>query len=802
MVNRPPARVTVLLKPTALFIRSILGHLYLSLFCSVIFGIEVSQIEGQLLDDSTGAPVVGADILVFQEGDTLAMMGTATDDQGRFILTGLSETGIDMLIRHIAYRPVKMENISTTEVSVDLGVILLEKTSLEMPEIISTAEAPAISYKVGKIVIDVEDANVSESESAAELLTNVPSVTINEENSAEIRGDKAAIYIDGVKTDAEDILSQLPAGSIKSIEVIPNPLAKYEADVGGVIDIKLKKHARKGINGRVRLGVHSSGDYLAAINTSLSTGALSTFGEYSQRHHSRTSTTEYNRETFSESPWFLDQNAQMNRDQFNGRVRLGSKWQLSDQNAVKLSYSFNSNDKQQDSHTRSDRLDGSLQLQRFMLRDRYIRDNRARNEFKATFNHDPDESKAAVQILYSRSISEADHTQDNLKQTLKFEGDQFPVSTLDSLLIDDHRDNEMIKIDISLPLSDQQAIDLGYQFRHEDNHLINRYFTPSFSQNEWLIDSSRGGPFHFSENTHGSYFMYTFAINGYGSNVGTRVEFIQNESFNTDSTTLSNEYFQFLPSLQVSRRITPFKSLQATYSRRVVPPAFARLNPQVNNTSSYFLRTGNPYLEPEQIDSFELQYIYQTEKHTLSSALFHKRIEGIIGNKIEIIADTISHSFPDNLSSGRSLGGEINWVYKPSSSTRISTNIVLFHSKLIPENLALSDSREYSSTRAKLKFDKNWNKRIYLQLVHNYESPRITWQGRTLTRQHTDVSLKAYLWDRSVIVSMKGLDVLDALRTEKEITYRSDFDAYQLTAYDSRRLVGALTYNFNNRRKP
>lgn len=758
-------------------------------------------IRGKLLDGSTQQPLIGANILIYSSKDSVLITGGTTDKSGNFNIGALPLDTYNFEIQYIGYGSQILENLVTSNAPLNLGTINLQQTPIDVEEIVATASAPEIRFEPGKTVISVSDSAAVEGESAADLLENAPGVTFDEDETVAIRGQKASIYIDGVKTNLEDVLSQIPAGSIESIEVIPNPSAKYESSAGGVIDIKLKKHKKKGSNGRIRFGYHDSGDYQIFANGSLNIKGINAFAEFSDRLFTRISNTEYWRETYSENPWYLDLSSMNNRSSRTRQYRVGTRLMLSPNQTFNLSYHNNRRLKGKSGFTVSDRLDSTSALQRFVEKDKASTENRELNEIALVYNFDDRKSRSNLNILIALSQTGSIRNEEDQKQNFDINGFPSGYPDSDSLYSDDNRDQTTVKIDWSLPDIYQHEIDLGYHYRLDDNMLQNDYHSFMIDEGIWELDDPRGGAFLLNETMHGGYINYNYTGETYLFNIGTRIESISNQSVHSDTGLVNHKYEQLLPSVQLVRMISPLKILQFSYSRRITPPAYNRLNPQVINTSTYFLRTGNPYLKPEQIDSYELQYIWNNEKHNVSSSLFFKEIDDIIGNQIEIIADSITHVFPDNLSGGEAFGVDINWVYKPAAGLKITTSLVHFNSMLMSHGDDTFTKREKITTSAKIKLDLKWSKRYSLRIIHKYESPRITWQGSHAAKQFTDMSFKAFLWNRSVSLNLKVSDVFNSRIDEKEIDYRSEFFARQITEYDSQRFILTLSYSFNNQWK-
>ena len=90
----------------------------------------------------------------------------------------------------------------------------------------------SVAYQIDKKVVDVSQIQTAVSGNAAEVLENIPSVTVDVDGNVSLRGSSNfTVLIDGRPTvvDAQDILQQTPASAIEKIEIITNPSAKYSA---------------------------------------------------------------------------------------------------------------------------------------------------------------------------------------------------------------------------------------------------------------------------------------------------------------------------------------------------------------------------------------------------------------------------------------------------------------------------------------------------------------------------------------------------------------------------------------------
>lgn len=151
-----------------------------------------------------------------------------------------------------------------------MGKIYLHHAAKALQGVDITAEKNRVEYKIDKKIINVSKDLNAAGGSAVDVLRNTPSVEVDIEGNVSLRGsENFKVYIDGKPTvlEGNDLLKQLPAGSIDKIEIITNPSVKYDPDgTGGIINVRMKEEHRGGFNVIVNSSVSSnesySGDFL------------------------------------------------------------------------------------------------------------------------------------------------------------------------------------------------------------------------------------------------------------------------------------------------------------------------------------------------------------------------------------------------------------------------------------------------------------------------------------------------------------------------------------------------------------
>ena len=201
------------------------------------------------ITDAQNAPIAYASVAVYD--DTKAVAGTITDDNGKFLLkVPLSIDGYELAVEFIGYTRYTC-TISANKSNIVISTIVLKEETIALAGATVTAKEATQKSTVEHTTINAAANMASDKGTAIDILRSASSVTISNDEIS-IRGNtNILVLMDGIPTTASD-LSTIPAGNIKSIEVITNPDASHDASgTGGIINIVSKKNSPEGFSGMI-----------------------------------------------------------------------------------------------------------------------------------------------------------------------------------------------------------------------------------------------------------------------------------------------------------------------------------------------------------------------------------------------------------------------------------------------------------------------------------------------------------------------------------------------------------------------
>jgi hypothetical protein len=224
--------------------------------------VEAGVIRGKVIDAKTREPMQFVNISVRKAGTTVPLKGMVTDETGTFHIAQLPEGSYTLSISFIGYKTIeKPFTLSKQIPGVNFRNLLLQEDSQLLGEVKVTGQRSQMKFDIDKKVFNVDQNISSTGGTASDVLTNIPSVEVDNEGEVSLRGSSdVTVWINGRASglsadNRAQILEQLPAESIERIEVITNPSAKFSPEgTSGIINIVLKEDRRAGYYSRRRCG--------------------------------------------------------------------------------------------------------------------------------------------------------------------------------------------------------------------------------------------------------------------------------------------------------------------------------------------------------------------------------------------------------------------------------------------------------------------------------------------------------------------------------------------------------------------
>lgn len=624
------------------------------------------EITGKVIESANNSPIEYATISVLNASTKKPITGTVTKSNGTFYLT-VDATNFYIEISFIGYTTKRIENTKLVGKKINIGTIVLDENQQALDEVVVTAEKSQVEFKLDKRVFNVGSELSNAGASALEVLNNVPSVNVSIEGDISLRGGAGVqILIDGkpsVLTNAgSNALGTITADMIESIEVITNPSAKYEASgTAGIINIIMKKSEKRGLNGSMTLnaGVPNSNSFGMSINNR--TEKFNVFSQLGLGLRTYPEESKTINSDFTENTTITSIGDREMNEKFYNFI-LGTDYLINDRNVITLSGSYAFEDEDQKSDAIFTKRDGDNNVTDRWLREEYTEASNPKLRYELQYKKDFKRHKDQA-LLFSAlgsSFKKDETSVFNNTTSLGNRADELQQARTDYALED-----YTFKLDYTHPFLDVFTLETGSQYAI--NIVTNNFGVSDFENGVFVNNPNLTDIFSFNQKVLGVYSTMAYEGAVWGIKFGLRIE---NTDINTvlRTTNLENgkQYANLFPTVHSSYKISETTSLQAGYSKRINRPGLRDLNPFSNIRNNFSISTGNPDLDPEFTDSFEITSIHKFENVSLSMSAYNRYTTDII-ERVNSFENGIITSRPENIGTNTTYGFEMNGKYNPTN---------------------------------------------------------------------------------------------------------------------------------------
>lgn len=595
-----------------------------SMLTIAVYAYADGDISGRVFSKNTSEPIDFVNVtLVSLDTEATSPTGTATDETGAFTLHDVPSGRYIIRFSNIGNVTQERE-ISVGETAVDLGRIELADDSRLLEEVVVTGEKRQLSVSTERRVFSVSSNIASTGASADELLASIPSVDVNHDGDISLRGKTdVKVWINGKEAGMNadnriQMLSQIPAESIESIEVLTNPSSKHGSEgTAGIINIKLKENMRDGYSGTAEADADTRGNVNASLNMNYNKGRFETFAALGLKSHHNPGGAESLR-TYDDG-YSLGSSSDIKKHENSMFLRLGANFKANENNILYLSAIGTLGQKR--GHTETSHLNSMPgQWSSNLSNTRESGKTRGAN-IMAGYKHSfrPDHY---IDMNVSYNIWRG---QDDSRTR---EDETWPEGPADTFWLDQHQDvkisNWEAAIDYSNRFSPWLTLDAGYKgnYNHENSpasyqsgqsesdlrpmpELFNRFMYDTNISAFYINLSGGNGSFSYSAGLRGEAWTIRTRSLGYGESMA-------------DSPLFKKNDFALFPSASAGWSLPHNNELRLGYTRRIRRPHGPQLNTFENVSDPSEVHLGNPLIQPEYSDSFELSYIKTWNSHMLS----------------------------------------------------------------------------------------------------------------------------------------------------------------------------------------
>lgn len=642
------------------------------------------NVSGRIIDAKIQEPLPYVNIIVKDQSNNIVTGGISRDD-GTFDIGKLPLGLMKVEITYIGYKTVVKDiTIEKGKRKINFGDILLEEDAESLDEVTIVAEVSTIQQKIDRKVINIGKDLTTAGPTASDIMNNIPSVNVDQQTGdISLRGNQnVQVMVDGKLSNipAAQLLRQIPSTSIKQIELITNPSAKYNPEgMSGIINIILHKNVNVGFNGNLNfgLGYQLEPKYNSSLDMNYRNGKLNFYGSYGNNIVDRRNTglLTQTETDISQTFNFLDEND-------SHLFKVGVDYYINDKNTLSVFTNQNIFNGGTDGETELLTNGGTIlsQLQSF---DNENENNSQQYNFDYKLDFNDDGHHIELEVDLNQFDSEVATRNAFTGPDARPNFDEFTQTD---------RNRTTINLDYVNPLSENSKLELGLQARLFDNTI--NYNSNARVQNELGNFIPTQTMFDYERNIYSAYASYGKTKDKWSYQLGIRAETVNVDALaidtdlTNDTTTdfpFENDYVQVYPSAFITYNPSEKNSYALSFSRRVDRPGVGQVNPIPEFNTPLISQFGNPSLEPQFTNSVEVNYTRNLEKGSITGGIFYRLIEDELNQGVFVDRSDLGSGrvilTNDNFGNTSAYGIEISSNYRPTKWWSFNASFDLFARK-------------------------------------------------------------------------------------------------------------------------
>lgn len=604
-----------------------------------IVGTGSFELKGQVVDSLTNEPISFATLRIEAEADSSRPLVLLACDIDGYFTASLPEAGsYSIQMSSIGKLPGRKKVTMPARTQTwNMGKLYMTDDAKNLEEVTVSAQKPLVKVDIDKLVYSLDEDPEAKVSNTLDMLRKVPMITVDGDDNIQLKGSgNFKIYMNGrpsglLSNNPSVVLKSLPASSIKNIEVITDPGARYDAEgVSGIINIVMVKRTLDGYTGTVSLETSSNPVYGGGTFISLKSGKLGLTANYNYEYEREpTADTESFRENLRDDlNRYLTQagthweKEQMHRGYLEGTFEIDSMNLISvDANlfrkrqreytdlgvemrsvADELVYSYNR-------FSENYPVFGSLELNA-----NYQHETRRKGELLTLsyrFTNDPNDDENLTRVRGLVNYPDFQRWDLNWAKTNEHTG----------------------QLDYVRPIAGGHELETGvkYILRQTDSEISQRMYDEPGGVWQEIPDSYVD--FLHTQHIYSAYIGDAFRWKSFGIKAGVRAEgtSLKVRYANDPAKDFGSNFVDVVPNITFSYAIGQSQQVRLGYNMRIQRAGIDYLNPYVNKTDPLNISYGNPDLNSETSHGVNFNYTLFTQRFNLNASLSHT----FVNNSIE-----------------------------------------------------------------------------------------------------------------------------------------------------------------------
>jgi len=594
----------------------------------------------------------------------------------------------------------------------------------QLKEVLVSSKKPLYEVKIDKTVINVDASPSNAGSNVIEVLEKAPGVSVDKDGNISLKNKQSVlVMIDGrptylTPTDLYNYLKSTPSTSIDQIELMTNPPAKFDASGNaGVINIKTKKNKTMGFNGTYN-GSIGKGEYYRnnnSLNLNYRKNKLNVFTNLGHSNWEGFNDLNISRKYFdgnNKLQAIFDQNSYSkneNNNYLNGK--LGFDYAMSNKTNIGAVFNgFNNPDKTKNSNI-------SFLKNSFNIVDSIVKSvndmsdtwKNISSNFYIQHKFDSLGKEISIDIdaskFNSNGYSNLDNQMYNADNSFRSKNILIGRFPIDIKILS-------IKSDYTHPLKNKAKLELGAKSSYVETSNEANFFN-LFNTIE-IPDYKKTNSFNYQENINAGYINYSKEVNKWGIQLGLRAENTNasghqmGNSQRADSS-FTRSYLNLFPTTYITYTANEKNQYTINFGRRIDRPAYSDLNPFLFYVDNYTYNKGNPFLEPQLTNNFELghtynQFITTTLNYSVTEKIFQ---ESMIQDGYATIVQTNNIGRKTNYGASTSVQWETKYNY--TGNIFLAYTHDNYKGNVGGDKLDLSADMYLINMSNQIKFGKGWN---------------------------------------------------------------------------------------------